>query len=68
MTTNTKAEQNDDEEWRRLCEAVSHEPDPQRLSILVDQLIKKLDARAAALRTLRGAQESPLGGSESPSR
>jgi hypothetical protein len=32
-------------EWRNLCKKVAHEPDPQRLSELVDQLIKVLDAR-----------------------
>ena len=59
MTTNTKAGQpdQDDEEWRRLCELVAHEPDPQRLSILLDQLIQKLDARTEALRKSREQQK-----------
>jgi hypothetical protein len=38
-----------EEEWRKLCELVADEPDPQRLSELVDQLIEKLDARRQAL-------------------
>jgi hypothetical protein len=38
------------EEWRRLCELVVREPDPERLSQLVDQLIKELDARKQTLR------------------
>jgi hypothetical protein len=40
-----------DQEWRKLCELVAHEPDPHRLSNLVDQLIKKLDTRRQELRT-----------------
>jgi hypothetical protein len=37
-------------EWRRLCQLVAEEPDPQRLSELVDQLLKELDSRREALR------------------
>jgi hypothetical protein len=40
----------DEKEWRRLCQLVAAEPDPQRLSELVDQLLKKLDARREAIR------------------
>jgi hypothetical protein len=43
---NTENEE-DDEEWRKLFAAVANEPDPQRLSDLIDQLIKKLDSRRA---------------------
>jgi hypothetical protein len=39
----------DEKEWRRLCQLVAAEPDPQRLSELVDQLLKELDARREAL-------------------
>jgi hypothetical protein len=39
----------DEKEWRRLCKLVSAEPDPQRLSELVDKLLKELDARREAL-------------------
>jgi|HubBroStandDraft_2_1064218.scaffolds.fasta_scaffold170092_2 hypothetical protein len=39
-----------EEEWRKLCELVAEEPDPQRLSELVDQLIEKLDGRRQALQ------------------
>jgi hypothetical protein len=61
MTTNTKAGQQDqdDEEWKRLCELVAHEPDPRRLSVLLDQLIQKLDARNEALRKSREQQKPP---------
>lgn len=41
-----------EEEWRKLCELVADEPDPRRLSKLLDQLIEKLDARRQALRDL----------------
>lgn len=40
----------DERQWRKLCELVAIEPDPQRLSELVDQLLKELDARREALR------------------
>ena len=40
----------DENEWRRLCQMVAAEPDPQRLSGLVDQLLRELDMRREALR------------------
>jgi hypothetical protein len=40
----------DEQEWRKLCQQVAAEPDPERLSQLMDQLIKELDARREALR------------------
>jgi hypothetical protein len=46
MTIKIKQE----EEWRELCDRVSVEADPQRLSELVDELIGALDARKQALR------------------
>jgi hypothetical protein len=39
----------EEKEWRQLCRLVADEPDPQRLSKLVDQLIKVLDARKKEL-------------------
>jgi hypothetical protein len=46
---NTKADNGldnslDDREWRRLCSLVLAEPDPQRISELVERLLKELDA------------------------
>jgi hypothetical protein len=41
-----------EEEWRKLCEQVANEPDPQRLSELLDQLLKKLDSRRETLREI----------------
>ena len=41
---------NGDKEWRRLCQLVAVEPDPQRLSELLDQLLKQLDARRETQR------------------
>ena len=35
----------EDEEWRHLCELAAKESDPQRLRKLLDQLIQRLDAR-----------------------
>ncbi len=40
----------DGKRWRRLCELVATESDPQRLSELLNQLVKELDARREALR------------------
>ena len=34
-----------EKEWRKLCDMIAAEPDPQRISQLVDQLLKELDAR-----------------------
>jgi hypothetical protein len=35
----------DQNRWRRLCAQVVDERDPQRISDLLDQLLKELDAR-----------------------
>jgi hypothetical protein len=40
----------DESDWKRLCELVASEQDPQRLSEFVDQLLNELDARRRALR------------------
>jgi hypothetical protein len=40
----------DDNRWRKLCELIAIESDPKRLSQLLDQLLKELDARRDALR------------------
>ena len=40
----------DEKQWRKLCELVATEPDPQRLSELVDQLLRELDSRREAFR------------------
>jgi hypothetical protein len=52
MTINqSEKDKEKDQEWLKLCELVAREQDPQRLSDLVDQLIKKLDARRRELRS-----------------
>jgi hypothetical protein len=38
------------EEWHRLCELIAKEPDPRRLSELVEQLIKLMDSRRQELQ------------------
>jgi hypothetical protein len=48
MTTKKKKKK---EQWRSLCELITNESDPQRLSELADKLIKELDAREQILRT-----------------
>ena len=45
------------EEWRSLCELITNESDPQRLSELADKLIKELDAREQTLRTKNNQQK-----------
>jgi hypothetical protein len=47
----------DEKEWRKLCDMIAAEPDPQRLSELVDQLLKELDARRQEIREKEGASE-----------
>jgi len=49
-----------EEEWRKLCDLVASEADPQRLSELVDELIEKLEAHRQALRKKK-RQRSHLG-------
>jgi hypothetical protein len=34
-----------DEEWKKLCELVANEQDPQKFTRLLSQLIRALDAR-----------------------
>jgi hypothetical protein len=41
-----------EKEWRRLCQQVASEPDPQRLSELLDQLLRELDSRRETLREI----------------
>jgi hypothetical protein len=40
-------------DWRALCEAIMKEPDPEKLGVLVDQLITALDQRELELRRVR---------------
>jgi hypothetical protein len=63
MTNTHEGEKDNDDkdkdqtqDWRKLCELVAREQDPQRLSELVEQLIKKLDARR---RELRNSEPQP---------
>jgi hypothetical protein len=51
-----KDEKDKDQDWRKLCELVAREQNPQRLSALVDQLIKKLEA---SRRELRSSDQQP---------
>jgi len=38
---NRGAEKVNEKEWRKLCDMIAAEPDPQRISQLVDQLLKE---------------------------
>jgi hypothetical protein len=59
--TDKKKMETEEEDFRKLLELVANEPDPQRLSDLIDQLIKKLDSRRArAFATTRGQIQSQI--------
>jgi hypothetical protein len=47
---NTTESSVDEKEWRKLCTLVSDEKDPEKLSQLVEQLLKELDGRRQTLR------------------
>jgi hypothetical protein len=47
----------EEEKWRQLCQLAANETDPQRLSELVDQLIRALDARRRAFYSSRQQQK-----------
>jgi hypothetical protein len=51
----------DENDWRKLCRLVADERDPHRLSQLLDQLLKELDARRQALRRREEASRSNSG-------
>jgi hypothetical protein len=40
----------DEKDWRKLCALVTEEHNPQRLSELIDQLIKALNVRRQQLQ------------------
>jgi hypothetical protein len=48
----------DEKEWRRLCDLIASEPDPRRLSQLVDQLLNALEARRKEMREKEGGAQS----------
>jgi hypothetical protein len=50
----------EEQEWRKLCKLVADETDPKRLSRLIDELIKALDARKRELHKT-GPQPTPGG-------
>jgi len=66
MTVKKKTELKENEEWRKLFEAVANEPDPQRLSELIDQLIKNLDSRRA--RAFAAATSNAVGSNAPPAQ
>jgi hypothetical protein len=50
VMNNTTESSVDEKEWRKLCTLVSDEKDPEKLSQLVEQLLKELDGRRQTLR------------------
>jgi hypothetical protein len=49
----------DEKEWQTLCESIAKERDPERMSILLDRLIKTMDMRRQALQLLREKLDQP---------
>jgi hypothetical protein len=49
----------DEKEWQALCESIAKERDPERMSILLDRLIKTMDMRRQALQLLREKLDQP---------
>jgi len=41
----------DEKDWQALCESIAKERDPDKMSMLLDRLIKTMDLRRQALRT-----------------
>ena len=48
----------DDQEWRQLCQLAAKEHDPERLSEIVDRLLRVLDARRQALQNTEERRRS----------
>jgi hypothetical protein len=62
MSDKKKNDQKENKESRKLFDAVANEPDPQRLSELIDQLIRMLDSRRArAFPAATGENQSEEG-------
>ena len=53
MTTKGKKQ-----DWRSLCELITHESDPKRLSELADRLLKELDAREQTVSKNNGKKNN----------
>ena len=43
----------EEKEWQALCDSIAKERDPERMSILLDRLIKTMGMRRHALQLLR---------------
>jgi len=41
----------DEKDWQALCDSISKERDPDKMSMLLDRLIKTMDLRRQALST-----------------
>ena len=41
-------------DWRALCAAAANEPDPERLALLVNQIIQAIDEQHRADKALTG--------------
>jgi hypothetical protein len=53
----------DEKDWRKLCALVAEENNPQRLSELIDQLIKALNVRRQELQgNGQGLKAAPSSG------
>jgi hypothetical protein len=51
---NRENESVDENEWRKLCDLIASERDPERLSQLVTELLNELDARRKKIQENEG--------------
>lgn len=59
---------NDEQDWRRLCELAANETDPRRLRALVEQLSKALESRTKKLGSDPDNPKGPSKNSEASAR
>jgi hypothetical protein len=59
---------NDERDWRKLCELAANETDPRRLRALVEQLSKALESRTKKLESDPDNRKDGLKSSEASAR
>ena len=59
---------NDERDWRKLCELAANETDPRRLRALVEQLSKALESRTKKLESDPDNRKDPLKSSQASAR
>jgi predicted transcriptional regulator of viral defense system len=59
---------NDERDWRKLCELAANETDPRRLRALVEQLSKALESRTKKRESDPDNRKDPLKSSKASAR